>query len=41
MLVALHAGEREEVHAACGQSETEGHREELHVQQTHLCTVQY
>lgn len=41
LLVAPLAGEGEEVHAACGQSQTEGHREELHVQQTHLCTVQY
>ena len=41
LLLSPPAGEGEEVHAACGQPETEGHREKLHVQQTHLCSVQH
>lgn len=41
LLVSPPTGEGEEVHAACGQPETERHREKLHVQQTHLRSVQH
>lgn len=34
-------GEREEVHAASGQPEGQGRRKGLHVQQAHVCHLQY
>lgn len=34
-------GEREEVHAALGQSEGQRCGEELHVQQAHVCHLQH